>query len=141
MNNYDYDLLALELDEWLMRISPDQVSLPMIAAHLDIEQKTATRVIQHHRRHLGDSSLAILCAPVQNVWLYWLSRDPEEIKGYGARRLDDTEARVRTIKAVADRAVVITDGRTLAGKRARIISRHIRHLLEDLESIEDLGLS
>jgi len=65
-------------------------------------------------------------------WLYRLVGNVEDASWWAANRLDDAEQRLTTIRNVAMSAVKATDGRTNAGRRARIIFKSLTRLLEDL---------
>lgn len=135
--------LALELDAWLPGTYEaavrDNITIHAIADELDITPAVARDVIRYHRREFGGATYAILVKQLdRDTYVYWLSQDPVEIADYETRRIDgDTLSRLYTLHKVCQRGVEIADGRTVEGKRVRIIAKTVNRMIED---IEDAGL-
>jgi hypothetical protein len=54
-------------------------------------------------------------------WIYRLVGDLAAAEGWTENRLHDADARLRTVKNVVSSIAAATDGRSTAGKRARLI--------------------
>jgi hypothetical protein len=92
------------------------------------------QAVQELRLSLDDehSSSTIACEPsgARQPWRYILLPgqavgDSSESR-WLSNRLDDLEQRLATMKSVCSVAARETDGRTLGGKKARILLRHIK---------------
>ena len=111
-----------------------------MAAHLECSVDLASDSIRDLRRFLGDSDEMNLTCDQQGAgqrWLYRLVTKMEEHSGWIGIRMNDTESRLVTILAILASAVRSTDGRTIEGKRARVMFKQISRLMEDLRELED----
>ena len=68
-------------------------------------------------------------------WLYRLVGDLQSVQGWTTNRVRDAEARVRTMQAMMQSIVAATDGRSTAGRKARVMERAFLRLIEDLDTI------
>lgn len=86
----------------------------------------------------NDDVISVTAEPQggSNPWLYSLKAgkaivDPEQSR-WVLNRLQDAERRIETIEHVLDVAVNSLDGRTVAGKKARIYRLHIKRAREEV---------
>lgn len=87
-------------------------------------------------RHANDE-INLICLPEgqSQPWRYMLSATPEAIRQWGQQREGDMETRLKTMAAVASSNVNTTDGRTLDGRRARLVASTLSSLLVQLEAM------
>lgn len=124
-----FDLLAGE---------PDGLTVTDMRCALGCGVTATEQAIRDLRLTLGDSdSINVVCDPQGQgeEWRYRLVGDLDGNRRWIANRLGDTESRLRTMRAVATSLVAATDGRTLDGRRARLIDKALRRLVEDLEEV------
>lgn len=87
-------------------------------------------------------TLFILCEPQgpREPWLYRLvdgSIIPNgEETAWTANRVGDAQSRVKLLSAAMEVACHATDSRTVIGKKARVLDKQLRRLVEDLEEVE-----
>jgi anaerobic glycerol-3-phosphate dehydrogenase len=127
--NLLFDLLASE---------PDGLTITDIMTGLDCARRQANTAIHDLRIVLGDSdTINITCDPQgeREKWNYRLVGDLDGNRRWIANRLGDTETRLRTLRAIARSLVSGTDGRTLDGRRARLINKALQRLIEDLDEL------
>lgn len=94
--------------------------------------------IRRLRLTLGEADdINLVCTPQGKGerWVYSLTGNVEMAKPWVDNRLRDMEARLETMAGVAKSLVAATDGRSAEGRRARLIERAVRHLLEDLGAL------
>jgi hypothetical protein len=115
----------------------------------DLQRKTAAsrdrvrKAIRTARLVLADhDTLFILCEPQgpREPWLYRLVDgavipDAEET-AWTANRVGDAQSRVKLLSAAMEVATHATSSRTSIGKKARVLDKQLRRLVEDLEEIE-----
>lgn len=138
MSTRDDRMTAL-FDYMILR-DADGATVEDMAAHLECSIDTATDSIRDLRRFLGDSDEMNLTCDKQEAgqrWLYRLVTKMEDHREWIGIRMTDTESRLVTIQAILASAVRSTDGRTLEGKRARVMFKQISRLMEDLRELED----
>ena len=119
--------------------APDGLTIDDIASGLDCNMENAKRAVRDLRLLLGeDTDINVTCTPrgQGQRWVYELvgGTNPAT-RGWVDNRTGDTEARLRTIRAVIASAVAATDGRSVDGRRARRIERGLRHMIEDLDAL------
>lgn len=122
----------------LLAGSPDGLTAGDIKAGLGCTKRLAENAIHDLRIVLGDSdTINVTCDPqgIRESWLYRLVGDIDGSRRWIANRLGDTETRLRTMQALAASLVNGSDGRTLDGRRARIIEKALRRLIEDLDDL------
>lgn len=137
------DERALALFE-LVKACPDGVTVDEIADHLDVPYKEANDVIRHLRRHLGRLDSIWLIATPQGKgerWLYSLSGismlDAADPDGrWIANRVRDAETRIEIMLSMMDAAVRGTNGRTVEGRKSRVMQRAFTRLREDFAEID-----
>lgn len=109
----------------------------MAARDVSLERfKTAAKNL---RKTFEDDTINLVCDPAGDGgrWIYRLVGTFKEAKPWIKNRLDDTESRLVTINSVATSSVNGSDGRTLEGRRARLIEKTTRRLIEDLVELKD----
>lgn len=98
------------------------------------------RVSRQLRLLLGhDDQINLICDRQGRwqPWRYQLVGTMDQAREWGRNRIDDAEARMRTIAAVLDSIVRATDGRSRDGRRARIMQRAMTRAMEDLAEIDN----
>lgn len=98
-----------------------------------------TRAVRQLRRILGsDDEINLICtnqgfgAPM----LYQLVGDIERAGPWVTTRLRALESQLETVHSVAASLARGTDGRTVQGKKARLIHRYVGRLREDLGDLD-----
>ncbi len=125
-----FDFCVEHPEGWVIREAQDA---------LDWSFRRVREAIRALRLILGDDdSLNLTCDPQGSgeQWLYQLVGNLEMGGPWVTNRLQDTEARLETIDAFTRSMVKGTDGRSVEGRKARLIERSVRHLLEDLRAFE-----
>lgn len=69
-------------------------------------------------------------------WRYRLVGTLAESMWWGTNRRKDGLSRLQTMKAVNHSILTSTDGRTMEGRRARVIDKGLSRLIEDLEELD-----
>jgi hypothetical protein len=97
-----------------------------------------SRMIGKLRRSLADSDWTVIAEAVgpQQPWMYRAVDSYDDAAWWVDNRLGDAETRFTTLHAVAKSLVSATDGRTVEGRRARIMERHSTRMMEDLADLE-----
>jgi hypothetical protein len=123
----------------LLVASPLGVTIIDIRDELGSTLSQARRAVQDLRRFLGDFDDVNVPAVSQGYnqrWLYTLVQGmTDATRWWTANRIVDTASRLVTMHAVAASIVRATDGRTIEGRKARMIEVGLRHLIEDLQTI------
>lgn len=122
-----------------MVLTPQGATIEDIAEALECSYDLAVQTVRDLRLFLGEDNTANLTCNKQGKserWLYKLVTDLEDHREWIAGRIGDTHSRLKTMNSMLTSAVNATDGRTLEGRRARVMSRQIGRLLEDLAEIE-----
>ena len=119
--------------------NPDGLDIEQIRTELECGPNLAKRAVRDLRLMLGDfDDINVPCIPqgAGERWLYVLQAGVgDDVREWSDHRLDDGETRLRTIRAMLSSAVAATDGRTSSGKRARIMERGVRRMIEDLDEL------
>lgn len=91
-------------------------------------------------RHIfaGDTT-TLICTPngSREQWTYRLTDVMDDAEYWVDNRMQDTRARIRSIRSVTASLVKATDGRTRQGRMAREMNLTARQLVERLEMIEE----
>jgi len=98
----------------------------------------ANKAIRDLRLWLGEyDNINLPCDPQgsRDRWLYRLTGDLAEVEDWSKNRLKDADSRVRTMHSMLASIVAATSGRTLDGRRARLMERALRRLVEDLDDL------
>lgn len=117
--------------------NPDGFTNADFMAEYDIALPDFNKGVNKLRRILADDTITLVCDPsaVREKWIYRLVGTVEDGSPWVQNRLRDAESRFVTMSAVASTLVKSTDGRTGEGRRARLIDKSMRRLLEDLQEI------
>lgn len=101
--------------------------------HLTHFNKVANRL----RAALADDTITLICDPQGSGerWTYRLVGNVEDGSPWVQNRLRDAESRFSTMAAVVTSLVNATDGRTLDGRRARLMLKSLTRLREDLADL------
>ncbi len=96
-----------------------------------------TKAVHATRVLLGDDdTMNLICEPNGlGPWTYRLVGDLEGELWWRANRQADTLTRLQTIRSVNRSLVAGSSGRTIEGKRVRLIDKTLARLMEDLAEI------
>jgi len=132
------------LDELVGRLFDYAVTQPEgftnveAAKALEISVDRFNRAVHRIRIMLADDDSINLIATrefPQQPWRYQLVGTLAESLWWISNRERDSETRLRTMAAVMKSIVNATDGRTVEGKRARMIYKALSRLVEDLDDL------
>jgi hypothetical protein len=123
------------------------VANPKGFTYVDVERdlrwdrKRLIVAVRQVRLLFHDDTLNLICDPqgFRQPWLYRLVGNYDDARPWSANRAGDLEARLNTMLAVAETVVHTSDGRTLPGKRARLIYSTLANLVVQLETIDAAG--
>lgn len=134
---YNRDELLTQM--WDLLVSrPGGVTIHEIAAALRTTRYYADGIVRSFRLLFGDTdSINLVCAPngSRQPWLYSLAGTYDGSSTWTGNRIGDAESRFETIIAIVRSIVTATDGRTIEGKRARIMLRALTRAQEDLADL------
>lgn len=96
-------------------------------------------VVRRLRSILGAEDITLTCTPGRSrePWVYQLVGTYDAARPWATNRVGDLESRLQTIHHVAQSLTNGSDGRTLEGKKARLIERTVRHLVENLADLAE----
>jgi hypothetical protein len=117
---------------------PDGVTVDDIKVALACSHRQANDAVHDLRLFLGsfdDVNLPANPNGPRERWTYVLVGNLDGCREWMANRVGDTHSRIRTMQAMMASCVQASDGRTVDGKRARVIERALRRLLEDLDDL------
>ena len=123
----------------LVVASPDGVTVSQMMAEMDLTKKQAGVAIRDLRLFLGEyDGVNLPCVPQKpgEEWVYHLAGTLDDVREWAISRINDTVSRLLTMDAVMSSIVEATDGRSLEGRKARIIERSLARLLEDIETMQ-----
>lgn len=103
-------------------------------SHLAEFNQAANRL----RAALSGDTITLVCDPPGKGgerWIYRLVGNVEDGSPWVQNRLRDAESRFATMSAVVTSLVNATDGRTLDGRRARLMLKSLTRLREDLADL------
>jgi len=121
---------------------PDGFTLPEASVALDVDERQMPRFVNALRREFAEGDINLVCDPngKNEKWVYRLVGRPEDAQAWHSNRIGDMESRLETLQSVAHSMVNATDGRSIAGRKARLIDRALSRLIEDLAVLrEDAG--
>lgn len=130
--NKVFDFLSNNLDRWTHRRE--------IAEVLDVKPgNIVDRVIRDLRMTLGAGDTITVVANPDGGG-YRLVGTYDEARAWATGRVTDAETRLESIQYGMAPIVRATDGRTVEGRKARLIEMTTRHLVEQLAaiSVEDI---
>lgn len=119
----------------------DGFTYEQVATVLGWDYATFMDVVRRLRLILGDEEHTLLCTPQGSGerWLYRLTDDPDVHLIWSRFRLRTVETSLETAEHAAQSITNATDGRTVDGRKARIILRSVHRLREDLAEIAEAG--
>lgn len=96
------------------------------------------RVSRRFRKVHGQDTFNLVCSPngKGQEWLYTLAGTYEDSRPWLSNREKDMMARLGTAVGVAEAIVNATDGRTLTGRKARLVHSTLSNLLVQVEMLE-----
>lgn len=123
--------------------APEGIDIYSIAAKIQVPLPRTKKGMRELRLILGENDrIFVTCEPngKQQPWLYKLVGggsmvNPEEHLFWISNRVGDSESRIHTMRMSMQAAATDLDHRTVLGKKAITIERHLRHLEEDLQAI------
>ena len=138
---YDYDLLALQLDDFLWPVGRPDSRLAEVYEMRDalgVPLDTTRRTIHYHRDTYSTTNRALIVHPTINGrHLYSISVDPEEITRWALRRINDGYTRFKTIQKEMEVAVNLVDGRTVIGAKCNKIKKFTGRMVQDIEELDE----
>lgn len=120
--------------------NPAGVTIEQIAEDQGCSLGKSNHIVRELRRRCGVSdTINLICEPdaadVRGRWIYRLVGKLDDAAYWLANRIGDAESRIRTIQAVTASLVAASDGRTVEGRRARVMNRALTRLIEDLDEL------
>lgn len=131
--------MSLErLWEFALERGNDGFTIDEAQEQCEISYTQAKNLIRELRLMFGEDDINLVCDPQgqRQRWQYRLVAGYEGQERWHSNRIEDSRRRLETMHAVMTSAVNGTDGRTLAGKKARIMEMALRHLEENLRELE-----
>lgn len=105
----------------------------------DWYKRQVDQAIHDLRGFLGEyDEVNVVCVPQgsRERHLYSLVGNLDGAREWTTGRIRDTETRIRTISAIASSVVSATDGRSIDGRKVRLMDVKLRHLIEEIDLIE-----
>ena len=118
---------------------PDGTTKPDLCTRLDATPDRLDRAIRQLRRVLGEGDTINLIAEpdgLRQPWRYRLVGKLDEARPWVKNRRRDLTTRIRTMALVADSLVAGSDGRTLDGRKARLMATTLHYLVEQLDLLD-----
>lgn len=100
--------------------------------------KQANDAIRDLRAYLGlFDDVNLPCDPQGSGerWKYRLVGTLDDVRGWTLNRINDADTRVRTMQAMTASIVKATSGRTVEGRRVRLMNKALTRLVEDLDEL------
>jgi len=96
------------------------------------------KAVRELRTIFATDEINLICDPQGQgeAWMYQLVGTFEGASPWVTNRADDMETRLVTMLSVATSLVNASDGRTVEGRRARILQRHFQRAIEDLADLK-----
>lgn len=113
-------------------------TVPQVAKVLKATEPQIHQAIHRLRRDIADDKIALVCVPGDwlESWVYSLVDTFKDAKRWIRIRLKDSHSRLVTAHDAAKAVLGSTDASTVEGRKARIIERGTRRILEDLEEVD-----
>lgn len=120
---------------------PDGFTRGEVREQFSCSSREFDSVVRGLRQILGDDdNIFLVCDPQRRGgWLYKLVGDTDGSRAWAVWMLSHSESRLETELSQARTLVKATDGRSIEGRRARMIERSLRHLREELLAIDEDG--
>lgn len=118
---------------------PDGFTKAEACADLEISGGSFNKAVTGLRHVFAGDTTTLVCTPnrVREQWTYRLTDEMEDAEFWVDNRMQDTRARIMSIRSVTSSLVKATDGRTKQGRMAREMNMTARQLVERLELIEE----
>lgn len=119
---------------------PEGATIVELAADQELPVRNTQDVVQALRDLLGGGdTINVVCDRDPDTpngrWIYRLVGTPDGSREWQANQLAHLERRLITSEDIATSMVEATDGRTVQGRKARVIKLHMSRCLEDLRLI------
>jgi hypothetical protein len=124
----------------LLAANPAGLTVNDITSVMQCSNRQADHAIRDLRLFFGECEpINVTCDPngLREPWTYRLVGNLDGVREWIANRLGDTESRIRTMQALMVSVVSASDGRKSDGRRARLIERALRHLIENLDDLAE----
>lgn len=118
--------------------NPQGLTIDEMQVLMHATYQVVRKAINDLRAYLGEyDEFNLICNPQGGGerWLYELVGDYDGMRPWAANRVMDTETRLRTQASVSGAVVRGTDGRSIEGKKARLMHRSLTRLVEDLDTL------
>ena len=117
--------------------TPEPVVIDEIRAALGWTYRRTEQAIHDVRMALGaDDSINLIAEPDgRGPWRYWLTGSAEDARWWQANRLVVLITQVRTNLAVAESIRRGIDGRTVEGRKARVLARTLGYIVDILDAL------
>ena len=121
--------------------NPDGFTRSDACAKLECSSREFDATVRELRRILGDGDDIYLVCWTQGrgEWRYQLIGNFDGSREWGVWMLAHSEARIETQQWLYRTLVKALDGRTIEGRKARMMERAMRHLHEELVAIDEDG--
>jgi hypothetical protein len=115
------------------------VTIPRIMRHFHLTYQEVMSLFNRTRRALRGHAVNLVGEPLghRKPWRFWLTGLLGEARWWLANRILDLETRIVTILAVSESIVKGTDARTIEGRKARLMVKHLQRLTEDLAEVKE----
>lgn len=141
-NKYEYDVLALMLDEWLN--DGHRVTISEIIAYLEVPHVVASKVVHLHRnpiKGLSTHTRALVCeaglGSQHGIWSYWITVDPDEIERHGDSLMGRGFTTLATALEQIKRSYELSNKRSGRGKELKRTIIDMERVLEDISMARD----
>src|SRR5262245_40860874 len=116
------------------------VTIYDIMDELRCNHRAANEAVHDLRMLLAyDDTINLVATPQgpREPWLYSLEGSIDPSRPWITNRIGDSETRVTTINAVCRSLVSANDGRSIEGRKARVLEMGTRHIMEQIHAIDD----
>lgn len=131
-------------DLWDMLVSnPLGITVEDMMASGGWSHHQANVAIHDLRTFLGTmDSINLPCEPQGGGerWVYRLVGSLDEVRGWVSNRVGDADTRLRTMQSMMASIVSATNGRTIEGRKARLMDKALSRLIEDLDDLGANGM-
>lgn len=123
----------------ILATHPDGTTFDQISAETGWSYRIFQRIVNKFRDVWSDQDVNLVCHPTGHRgdrWIYLLTSEKKPTEVWTSNRVHDCKVRIKTMRNVMESAVNNSDGRTKAGREARVIHRYLSRLWEDLENLQ-----
>jgi hypothetical protein len=116
-------------------------------AGLTVEDMMSLRSWTHNQANKAIHDLRVWLGEYDNInlpcdpqgqgdrWVYRLTGSLDDVEAWSANRVKDADTRLRTMQSMLASIVAATSGRTPDGRRARLMEKQLKRLVEDLDDL------